>query len=372
MILGNPLWKRSKVNGVDRRRSTRAPVALHQNAPEAYASTRDDRRRYPEGHKTYRTTSLERGAREPVPSSPRSEHDRHRRPREKEYNTERDERHHDGRHRHERNEAVDRDRRRRDEPPRAKERDSKIPEGIAAGLGGSAAATLLSESLKDRHRKDADDDEDSSDRRRRRRREGNDHLSPDGERTRNHEAKAVERERKESGSYERSMRPPLADPRSDRDDVGQPRRRHHHRASDDMDESDTSDSDYRPPRDHRSSDVRVVSPPKNPEPKPKGILRPPRERFPEDPAPIREGVAPLKDAGAKGVPPNARWTKIDRRLVNPDALKVGKERFEERPDYVIVLRVLSKEEIEAYAAKTTELRSMAFPGAFLAFLANMT
>lgn len=28
----------------------------------------------------------------------------------------------------------------------------------------------------------------------------------------------------------------------------------------------------------------------------------PRERFPEDPAPIREGVAPLKDAGKSGIP----------------------------------------------------------------------
>ncbi|KAL3468977.1 hypothetical protein BJX99DRAFT_92927 [Aspergillus californicus] len=89
---------------------------------------------------------------------------------------------------------------------------------------------------------------------------------------------------------------------------------------------------------------------------PKGILKPPRDKFPEEPNPVREGVAPLKDAHKKGIPPGARWTKIDRRLVNPAALEAGQERFEDRPDYVIVLRVLSKEEIEAYAVKTQEIR----------------
>ncbi|KAL5359393.1 hypothetical protein BJX96DRAFT_148317 [Aspergillus floccosus] len=94
----------------------------------------------------------------------------------------------------------------------------------------------------------------------------------------------------------------------------------------------------------------------SPDAPPKGILKPPRDKFPEEPNPIREGVAPLKDAHKKGIPPGARWTKIDRRLVNPAALEAGKERFEERPDCVIVLRVLSKEEIQAYALKTQEIR----------------
>ncbi|KAL2849193.1 hypothetical protein BJY01DRAFT_145916 [Aspergillus pseudoustus] len=98
------------------------------------------------------------------------------------------------------------------------------------------------------------------------------------------------------------------------------------------------------------------SPPKENEAPPKGILKPPRAKFPEEPNPVREGVAPLKDAHKKGIPPGARWTKIDRRLVNPAALQAGQERFEERPEYVIVLRVLSKEEIQAYAVKTQEIR----------------
>ncbi|KAI1943530.1 hypothetical protein LOZ66_000113 [Ophidiomyces ophidiicola] len=92
------------------------------------------------------------------------------------------------------------------------------------------------------------------------------------------------------------------------------------------------------------------------EPAPKGILKQPTQKFPEDPSAVREGVAPLKDAPKQGVPPGARWTKIDRRLVNPAALE-GFERFEERSDYVIVLRVLSREEIQAYAIRTAEIRA---------------
>jgi hypothetical protein len=99
-----------------------------------------------------------------------------------------------------------------------------------------------------------------------------------------------------------------------------------------------------------------VSSPREPEAPPKGILKAPREAFPEEPNPVREGVAPLKDATKEGIPPGARWTKIDRRLVNPEALEAGNERFEERSDYVIVLRVLSKEEIQQYALKTQEIR----------------
>jgi len=136
------------------------------------------------------------------------------------------------------------------------------------------------------------------------------------------------------------------------------RHRHHYSHTQDKDsysESSSSDSDL----DDRPRQVRVVTPTNEPvEPKepPKSILRQPRVKFPEDPAPVREGVAPLKDAGKKGVPPNARWTKIDRKLVNPEALDAGNERYEERTDYVIVLRVLTKKEIELYALKTQEIR----------------
>jgi hypothetical protein len=107
-----------------------------------------------------------------------------------------------------------------------------------------------------------------------------------------------------------------------------------------------------------------VSPPreKSAEKAVKGILRPPREKFPEDPSPVREGVAPLKDAKKDGVPPDARWTKISRKLVNPAALEAGKERFEEREDFVIVLRVLSRDEVQGYAEVTQRIRGERFMG----------
>ena len=111
--------------------------------------------------------------------------------------------------------------------------------------------------------------------------------------------------------------------------------------------------------EERAARLQLVEPPKEkePSPKPKGILKPARQvPFPEDPNPTREGVAPLKDAGKKGIPPGARWTKINRMLVNPAALEEGHERYEERPDYVIVLRVLSREEIQKFADKTREIR----------------
>ncbi|KXH45733.1 hypothetical protein CNYM01_04013 [Colletotrichum nymphaeae SA-01] len=116
------------------------------------------------------------------------------------------------------------------------------------------------------------------------------------------------------------------------------------------------DRDLTPPRDEKQ--VRVVSPPRDKsDAKPlKGILKAPK-KYPEEDNPIREGVAPHKDdKKLREVPPGARWTKISRKIVNPEALTVGKERFEVRDDFVIVLRVLSKEEIQAYAAATQVLR----------------
>ncbi|KAM0323120.1 hypothetical protein ACHAQA_008970 [Verticillium albo-atrum] len=104
--------------------------------------------------------------------------------------------------------------------------------------------------------------------------------------------------------------------------------------------------------------VRVVSPPRDKSDlKPlKGILKQP-SKFPEEKNSIREGVAPHKDdKKLKDAPAGARWTKISRKVVNPEALTIGKERFEVRDDFVIVLRVLSKEEIQAYAMATQQLR----------------
>lgn len=83
-----------------------------------------------------------------------------------------------------------------------------------------------------------------------------------------------------------------------------------------------------------------------------------RENFLEDRLPpLREGVAALKKVERQGIPSDARWTKIDRKLVNPEALEAGNERYEEKENYVIVLRVLTKDMIEEYALKTAEIRA---------------
>lgn len=123
--------------------------------------------------------------------------------------------------------------------------------------------------------------------------------------------------------------------------------------SDDASIGSGEEGDFQEKRRRR---VSIVEPPRAIV-APKGILRKPTEKFPEDPNPIREGVAPLKDA-KKDAPPTARWTKINRTMVNPQALTEGKERFEERENHVIVLRVLTREEIQKYADRTAELRGM--------------
>lgn len=171
-------------------------------------------------------------------------------------------------------------------------------------------------------------------------------------------------------------KPSSTDTESDRDrDYSRDRSRHYRRDRDHsrgyrssrshrmLEDAHAIEPRQSPPVDMTKEDTRrivAVDPPapapKEPEAPPKGILKAPREAFPEEPNPVREGVAPLKDANKQGIPPGARWTKIDRRLVNPEALEAGNERFEERSDYVIVLRVLSKDEIQQYAVKTQEIR----------------
>ncbi|CAO2658332.1 Nn.00g060550.m01.CDS01 [Neocucurbitaria sp. VM-36] len=89
----------------------------------------------------------------------------------------------------------------------------------------------------------------------------------------------------------------------------------------------------------------------------KSILKKPTSKFAEYPGPIREGVS-LSRGSEKGseIHASAPWTKIHRKLVNPAALMESYERFEERQDYVIVLRVLNKAEIMKLAERTREIR----------------
>ena len=251
---------------------------------------------------------------------------------------------------------------------------------VAAGVAADLYGNVL-ESRDKRHEKRERDlrepslaNEDSRDRDRHKKQPTN-HEGQDGDTSgeERRERRRMRRREKEALNREREERDP-------RDEAPRERDRYEH--DDDDRDSEVEEQSHRDryhqqehsrervPRDgsegDRAGEVKeiqprsagVVSPPREKEPEQpvKGILRPPREKFPDFPAPVREGVAPLKDAGKKGIPVNARWTKIDRKLVNPEALEEGNERFEERTDYVIVLRVLTKEEIQDYAARTKEIR----------------
>ncbi|CAL8583707.1 hypothetical protein XPA_009327 [Xanthoria parietina] len=85
----------------------------------------------------------------------------------------------------------------------------------------------------------------------------------------------------------------------------------------------------------------------------KSAMRSPTEKFPENLDFIRPGVASSKDSG---IPSNAIWTKIRCELVDPEVLDRGRERYEQNEDFVVVLRVLTREEIQDYAIQTQELR----------------
>lgn len=58
----------------------------------------------------------------------------------------------------------------------------------------------------------------------------------------------------------------------------------------------------------------------------------------------------------KAIPAGARWTKIDRRLVNAQSLEESNERFEQHEDYIIVMRVLTRTEIMRFAERTRYIR----------------
>ncbi|MCJ1416475.1 hypothetical protein MMC32_002813 [Xylographa parallela] len=416
-----PTASRDDPDALSRRKSTRPPVALHQDPDDGYASYREDRKepRARHHHSSHRTGSLDRGnedrglgIRDSRDNDLRRDSDERNR-KHKEFGNQKEpddggerDRHHRNSHRTDRTEVDDRDRRTREDSRKDKHGESKVGDDLALGAAGVAAAGLVAEGVKHRHHRDReptgeerelpdrdrrdnpdsgrfagipDPSESSSrsaensdeERRERRRRRRKEKESREDEELREETRKGRfddlalpnDDQRRESASYDRGGRVPTQ-PVPASENTGRRHRRHHHRTSEEASHSESSlDDGGRDPYQHRPSVVRVVSPARDdkPEIKPKGILRPPREKFPEDPAPVREGVAPLKDAGKKGIPPNARWTKIDRKLVNPEALDQGNERYEERIDYVIVLRVLTKEEIEAYAQRTQEIRGKRTP-----------
>ncbi|KAL1860068.1 palmitoyltransferase pfa5 [Paecilomyces lecythidis] len=280
------------------------------------------------------------------------------------------------RRRHRRHEDDIRSRDRRDD------RDSRSDKLLPAMAGGLATAGLASGYSKDlldydggsKHRHRSRDpsrsysttrtDDGHKEHRRRRarsslRRPGSDSDESSSDEALHQYTRARSQHRRigelKNSDYAREQR--SLDSETDSSDNQRMRRaRRRNRDSRHSDESITRETSQES-QDRQKKPVAVdTAAPKEPEAPPKGILKRPRERFPEEPTTVREGVAPLKDAQKNGIPPGARWTKIDRRLVNPAALEAGHERFEERAEYVIVLRVLTKEEIQAYAVKTQEIR----------------
>ena len=302
-----------------------------------------------------------------------------------------------------------------DERRKVRSRDSSpehvgMGKGVAVGLGGIAAAGLAGAAIKGSHKSEEASDSDSRREKRHRKhkhRDRDDEIAdpkdvdtardqkaviPPDERTYD-EPRVKPSRRDESASesleddHERRKHrrrkhrdrdeldaDTVKEVRPATDDVRMPDRetaeeldedkRHRRRATSRAREEDLVGPERRTfspgeEADDRPRRVQLVEPEKKEEFKPKGILKKPRAvPFPEDPNPTREGVAPLKekDATKDGIPAGARWTKISRVLVNPEALEHAHERFEERDDYVIVLRVITREEIQKFAEKTREIR----------------
>jgi hypothetical protein len=95
----------------------------------------------------------------------------------------------------------------------------------------------------------------------------------------------------------------------------------------------------------------------------KSILKQHRADFSEVPNPNRKNVASNKDdEKTKGIPLVSKWTKISRHVVSPEALINGRERFKIKHDLIIVLRELTKEEVQAYILATAVLKDRANAG----------
>ena len=381
-----------------RRHSVKTPIAVHQDRPKAYALSREE-------IEDRRPSRIREDMEDRRPSKPR----RDRIDEDNVYFSDRGDRDHQHASGHEER----RHKKHRDPSPEK----SHATEGlVGAGLGGVAAASLANAMSKDSRRNgDVEDEEPKKLRRRRRHRDKDysDEETNGDPGTREHRNRDRPAEAQDERDFDLPLKGKSGKDRADSDSVDdeysrRERRRHKHRDKVNIrprDDSETG-SDVRPavertrskerdrdpnlddhaphradrlePAVHRdrstsapgeSEDgrprrVQLVEPVKdNQEVRPKGILKPPRAvPFPEDPNPTREGVAPLKEAGKEGVPPNARWTKINRKIVNPAALIASNERFEEREDHVIVLRVLSREEIEKLAEKTLEIRGKYITG----------
>ncbi|KAI9734414.1 MAG: hypothetical protein M1818_006802 [Claussenomyces sp. TS43310] len=62
------------------------------------------------------------------------------------------------------------------------------------------------------------------------------------------------------------------------------------------------------------------------------------------------------DQYGQEIPPDAKWTQVRRSLISPEVLAQDGRRYEARSDFVAILGVLSRKDIEAYVARTAALR----------------
>jgi len=73
-------------------------------------------------------------------------------------------------------------------------------------------------------------------------------------------------------------------------------------------------------------------------------------------SPRPESVRLAPDPYGNHIPSDAKWTRIKRSLVSPEVLDQDGRRYEARPDFVAILGVLSRQEIEEYAARSQAIR----------------
>ncbi|PQE08437.1 nipped-B B protein [Rutstroemia sp. NJR-2017a BBW] len=113
-----------------------------------------------------------------------------------------------------------------------------------------------------------------------------------------------------------------------------------------------------PLRPKRSSDRKTISP------RTSSIQIPGRHSSPQvgsigiSTSPRPQSALPrlAPDSYGNEIPPDAKWTKIKRSLVSPEVLDQDGRRYEARPEFIAILGVLTKEEIQDYASRSHVLR----------------
>ncbi|QSZ35449.1 hypothetical protein DSL72_008319 [Monilinia vaccinii-corymbosi] len=102
----------------------------------------------------------------------------------------------------------------------------------------------------------------------------------------------------------------------------------------------------------RTSGVRFDLPDRQPSPT---ISTPLTGNSPRpDPAMPSTRLAP--DSHGNEISPDAKWTKVKRSLISPEVLNQDGRRYEARPEFVAILGILTKEEIQDYASRSHILR----------------